>query len=90
MSELDAPGAVGQLFRAALAEGRRAWRQLLVTDLAYKLLTLAVFTPLVGLALRQSIVAASGPVLADFDIAYFLLRPIGIVVLIVKIGRAHV
>jgi len=74
------------LVRRAGTVGRRSWRQLLVTDLAYKLLAFAVLTPLVGGALRAGVSLAGSPVLADQEILYFALRPAGLLVLIAVAG----
>jgi glycerophosphoryl diester phosphodiesterase len=70
------------LVRQAGTVGRRSWRQLLVTDLAYKLLAFAVLTPLVGGALRAAIGLSGHSVLADQEILFFVLRPAGLLVLI--------
>ena len=69
-------------FREAWADGRRAWRQLLATDLAFKLLAFAVLTPLLGLALQAGIAVSGGPVLADMEILLFFVRPVGLLVLV--------
>ena len=66
----------------AWADGRRVWRRLLAVDLLFKLLAFAVLTPLVGLALRAGVAASGSAVLADMEILFFLLRPLGLGVLI--------
>jgi len=81
-SSTGAPSA-RTVFGEAWTDGKRAWPQLLATDVAYKLLTFVVLAPLSGLALRAGISLSGNPVLADQDILYFLLRPIGLTVLIV-------
>jgi len=82
MSERDRWNT-GEIFAAAWADGRRAWPQLLATDIAYKLLAFVILTPLVGLALRLGISLSGSSVLADQDILFFLLRPVGLVVMVV-------
>ena len=46
MDDLRSAGA-GTHFAAAWSDGKRVWRQLLATDLIFKLLAFAVLTPLV-------------------------------------------
>ena len=70
------------VFREAWADGRLAWRQLLATDLAYKLLAIAVLAPLLGLALKAGVTLSGSSVLADQEIFFFFARPMGLVVLI--------
>lgn len=62
---------------------RRTWPQLLLTDLLSRALALVVLTPLVGLLLKLFLITADDGVLADADIAVFLLHPFGITALIV-------
>jgi glycerophosphoryl diester phosphodiesterase len=79
---------VCKTFREAWADGKQVWRQLLATDLAYKLLAFAVLTPLVGLALRAGISISGSSVLADQDILLFFIRPVGLFVLVVAAALA--
>lgn len=58
------------------------WRQLLATDLVFKLLTFAVLTPLLGLVLQAGVAASGHTFVADMDILLFLLRPLGVFLLI--------
>jgi glycerophosphoryl diester phosphodiesterase len=74
------------LFRRALASGRPSWKRLLATDVLYKLLAVALLTPLAGLALRAGIAIAGEEALADQEILYFVLRPAGLVTLVVLAG----
>jgi glycerophosphoryl diester phosphodiesterase len=55
---------------------------LLFTDVAFKVLNFAILAPLVGLALRLGVGLSGSEVLADQDIFLFLLRPVGLIVLI--------
>ena len=74
--------SAGGLLRRALADLVRAWRPLLATDLAYKLLAFAVFTPLLALVLRAGIALSGDSALADQEILHFLLRPGGLLFLL--------
>jgi glycerophosphoryl diester phosphodiesterase len=78
----SAPGPLRGLIRESGTAFRRSWRQLLATDLAYKLLAFALLTPLVGAALRLGIWLSGRPVLADQEILFFALRPGGLLVVI--------
>jgi len=62
---------------------RQSWQQIFVTHLAYTALGVVLFTPLIGLTGRLLIKLSGQSALADQDIAYFLLSPVGMVVLIV-------
>ena len=75
-------GSARQVAAAAWTDGRLVGRRLLGTDLVFKLLAFAVLTPLVGLALEAGIAASGGPVLADMEILFFVLRPLGLCVLL--------
>lgn len=77
---------VTALFSAAWADGRRVWQPLLLTDLAYKLLAFAVLTPLLGLAVRLGVSLSGESVLADQDILYFLIRPVGLTILVIIVA----
>jgi glycerophosphoryl diester phosphodiesterase len=72
--------------RAAWADGRTVWRRLLTVDLFFKLLAFALLTPLVGLALRAGVAATGSSVLADLEILFFLLRPLGLSVAVVCVA----
>lgn len=50
---------------------------LIVSDLLFKAITLLLLTPLVSLLFRLFVVASGRTVLADADIARFLLHPLG-------------
>ncbi len=65
---------------------RGSWKALVATDVLFKVLAFVLLTPLVGL-LFQVFVAASGrTILADVDIARFLLHPIGMLAAIIVGG----
>jgi hypothetical protein len=56
---------------------RSGWKQLALTDLVYKLVAFVLLTPLVGILFRVLLAAAGKDVLADQDILFFFLRPVG-------------
>lgn len=74
---------ISDVFSPAIGDFRRAWPQLLTTDLIYKVIAFAIFTPFVGLALRFFMSTSGNSVLADQDILFFVLSPIGMVALVV-------
>ena len=74
------------IFREAVRTIRLRWRPLLLTGLAYKLLTFVVLTPVVSLAFRWFVAWSGRTVLADQDILFFFLSPIGAICLILVGG----
>ena len=62
------------------------WRQVLNIHLAYTLLGVILFAPLVALVGRLLLSLSRQPVLADQDIAWFLLSPAGIAALVCLLG----
>jgi len=73
---------ISDIFSLATRDFRRAWPQLLTTDLIYKAIALALLTPLVGFALRFFMSTSGNTVLADQDILFFVLSPVGLVALV--------
>ncbi|MEP3300201.1 MAG: glycerophosphodiester phosphodiesterase family protein [Pseudoruegeria sp.] len=64
----------------------RAWQlkwRLLVSHVALSLLAVAIISPVTALILRTAIGLSGNPALADQDIAYFLLSPVGLICLLV-------
>ena len=61
----------------AWRNGRQCWRDLALTDIAYKVLAFIVLTPLTGLLLHILIALSGRTVVADEDIIQFLLEPLG-------------
>lgn len=64
----------------------RAWQlkwRLLISHVALALLAVAIISPLTALILRTAIGFSGNPALADQDIAYFLLSPVGLLCLLV-------
>ncbi len=75
-----------RILRSARHDFRLVWKELFLTDILYKVVAFVVLTPLVGLLLRLALAASGTSVLADQDILYFLLGPIGWATLIVVGG----
>lgn len=75
-----------RILRSAKHDFQLVWKELFLTDLLYKVIGFVVLTPLVGLLLRIALAASGTSVLADEDILYFLLGPIGWATLIVVGG----
>ena len=71
------------LLRETAADVRRSWKSLALTDLAYKLIALMVLTPVTGVLFRTMLSVSGSAVLADQDILFFFLGPLGWVCLIV-------
>ena len=74
---------ISDVFSPAIRDFRRVWPQLPTTDLVYKVIAFAIFTPFVGLALRFFMSTSGNSVLADQDILFFVMSPIGMVALVV-------
>jgi len=77
------PSIAKAIVRDAVAIFRLTWSDLLITDIVFKAVAFAVLVPLSGLILRVLLAASGSPVVADTDIIFFVLSPIGIVSLIV-------
>jgi len=71
------------LFYKAAGDFLRAWPRLLATDIIYKIITLVVLTPVVSLALKFFMSTRGSTVLADQDILYFVLSPVGLTAVVV-------
>lgn len=65
---------------------RTLWKPLVVTDLVFKVVAFVFLTPVVGLLFRGFLSISGRTVLADTDIARFLLHPLGWMTLIVVGG----
>lgn len=62
---------------AAVRDWRHCWKDLALTDLAYKILAFVILTPAVGLLFRVLVALSGRTVVADEDIVQFLLEPLG-------------
>ena len=71
-----------EVWKQVLTFLRQSWQQVFVTHLAYTALGIVLFTPLIGLTGRLLLKLSGQTALADQDIAYFLLSPLGIVILV--------
>lgn len=69
----------GALFVRSLADLRRAWQPALRFHLVVQLAGIALVTPLVTLAVRALFALRGTPVISNYDIAGFLVSPLGIV-----------
>jgi glycerophosphoryl diester phosphodiesterase len=65
------------VFDGVLHDIRRSWKVLALTDIAYKMVAWIVLTPLVGLLFRVWLSVSGNTVLADQDILFFFLEPVG-------------
>ncbi len=71
------------VFPNAVRDFLKAWPRLLATDVVYKIIALVVLTPVVSLTLKYFIATRGSSVLADQDILYFVLSPMGLAALVV-------
>lgn len=78
--ESNFPNAL--VLREAFRAIRLRWRPVLLTGISCKLLTFAVLTPIVSLAFRWFVGSSGRTVLADKDILFFILSPVGGICLI--------
>jgi len=74
------------IWKISLQRLRLDWRQVFTTHLAYTALGVILFTPLVSVMGRLFLSLSNKPVLADQDIAWFLLSPAGIITLVSLLG----
>ena len=65
------------LFKEIAGNVRACGTTLIVSDLLFKAVTLLLLTPLISLLFRLFVLASGRTVLADADIARFLLHPLG-------------
>ncbi len=77
------PASPVSLWREALTRLRNTWQSMLALHVAFTLLAIAIFAPLVGLTSRLLLGLSGEPAIADQDIARFLLSPAGLAALIV-------
>lgn len=68
---------MNQMFWQIIRHLRACWPTLIVCDLVFKGIALLLLTPLVGLLFRWFLSFSGRTVLADMDIARFLLHPLG-------------
>jgi glycerophosphoryl diester phosphodiesterase len=56
---------------------RASWKQLVMTDVIYKIIAFVLLTPLVGMLFHIFLAVSGNTVLADQDILFFFLGPVG-------------
>jgi glycerophosphoryl diester phosphodiesterase len=74
---------VSTLLLQAFGDFFRVWTRFLATDLFYKVVAFVVLAPLAGLILNLFVATSGSAVIADEDILFFLLRPVGLIGLVV-------
>ncbi len=79
-------GGIGDIWRALLQRLGRTWQQVFTTHLAYTALGFVLLVPLVTLVGRLLLKLSGRTALADQDIAYFLLSPLGVSSLVLMAG----
>ena len=67
----------GSTLHDSMRDFRSCWKQLVLTDVAYKIVAFVVLTPLLASLFRVLLAAAGETVLADQDILFFFLGPVG-------------
>ena len=72
-----------RVFIGAVGDFLRAWPRLLATDMVYKIIAFVVLIPLVGIVLEFFMSTTDSAVLADQDILFFVLSPMGLAALVV-------
>ncbi|REK19434.1 MAG: glycerophosphodiester phosphodiesterase [Planctomycetota bacterium] len=77
------------MISAVVESLKSSWKGLVLCDVLFKLIAFVVLTPLVSLVFRLLLAISGRTVLADADIARFLLHPIGWITIIV-VGAATI
>ena len=65
------------MFRAIWLGFASSWKRLVFTDLLFKLIAYVLLTPLVGLLFHAFLALSGRTILADVDIALFMMHPLG-------------
>lgn len=76
------------MLQQVIAKLKALWQPLVVTDLLFKAIAFILLLPAVGLLFRGFLALSGRQVLADADIARFLLHPIGWMTIIIVGGAA--
>ncbi len=74
------------MFRKVFANMSACWSSLVVSDLLFKATSVLFLTPIVSLLFRLFLYVSGRDVLADVDIARFLLHPLGVLAFILVGG----
>ncbi len=80
---------MSSIFHNMKCSFQNAWslrKSLVVVHLTFNLILGAIFVPIFAIALRFALKFAEQPALADFDIAFFLLSPIGFFCFLILTG----
>lgn len=75
------------VMNAVIRDFRICWKNLVLTDITFKIIAFIVLTPLVGLLFQASLAISGNAVLADQDILFFFLGPMGWIIFIL-VGAA--
>ncbi len=75
--------SIREMFGLVARDYRACWKPLVLTDLAFKVVAFVVLTPLVGILFRSFVAMAGHTVLADEDILFYFLGPMGWVTIII-------
>ena len=68
---------------SAVHDFRLAWKTLAITDIVYKIIAFLILTSIVGIAFRTMLSLSGRTVLADEDILYFLMEPVGLLSVVI-------
>ena len=71
------------MIKAIVHDLRLCWVQLALTDIFYKLIAFALLTPIVAVLFQVFMTLSGRTVLADEDILFFFVKPLGWVCLII-------
>lgn len=77
---------IGLDWRKLFVVLRHRWAELLATHASFAALRLALLVPMLGLLVRFLVTLGGRDVIADQDIAWFLLSPLGVVSLVIVLG----
>ncbi len=74
------------MLASILHDGRSCWKELAITEILYAVVAFVLLTPLVGILFELFVGMSGSTVLADADILFFFLHPLGWCALIVVGG----
>ena len=74
------------MLASILRDFRSCWKELVLADLVYKVIAFVLLAPLIGITFRLFVAASGRSVLADTDVLYFFLGPVGWISLILVGG----
>ncbi len=74
--------ALGPVVGPVVAQFRHRWKQLFLTDIVYKVIAFILLTPLVASLFHIFMMVSGDAILADQDVVYFFLRPLGLLCLV--------